>query len=273
MRAISTMVLQSSVNLLEFSVAGIHQANESFSAVSLSDQMVADAGADNVERTNAGSADASNSLWKAVYEHPGETALVVGGTALVVGAAIASRGKLAKLLPGAKNDVLLVEDSPFFGTALKETLEKQGNRVTWVTGAEDVNALKAGMVTAPNGSAVPVHLERFQAAFVDGDLAGKVTGAQVVERLTAEHVASVGISSQHGMNAEMLKEGAIAAGLKPSVFGALVNKELTVSGILKKPQAVQGQIDSFQARYLADSKVGKRASDLLTRTMQRLSGD
>lgn len=267
------MVLQSSVNLLEFSVAGTHQANESFSGAMLSDRMVADAGADNVAKSPVETSDASHSLWKSVYEHPAETALVVAGTAVVVGAAIASRGKLAKLLPSAKNDVLLVEDSPYFGTAIKETLEQQGNRVTWVTGAEDLKALKAGMATAPNGQAVPVHLERFRAAFVDGDLAGKVTGAQVVERLTAEHVASVGISSMPTMNAAMIKEGAIAAGLKPSVFGALVNKEISVAGILKKPGAVQGQIDSYQARYLADHTVGERAGEVLKQAMKKMGLD
>lgn len=254
-------------------MAGTHQANEAFSGSSLSGRMVAEAVADNRETTSQGGADGSHSLWQAVYENPGKTALAVGGTALVVGAAIASRGKLAKLLPGAKNDVLLVEDSPFFGTAIKETLERQGNRVTWVTGAEDVNALKAGLATAPNGHVVPVHLERFQAAFVDGDLAGKVTGAQVVERLSAEHVASVGISSQKAMNLEMIKEGAVAAGLKPSVFGALVNKDITVAGILKKPGAVQGQIDSYQARYLADHTIGERAGDLLKEAMKKLGVD
>lgn len=254
-------------------MAGANQANEAFSHSSLSGQMVAEAVADNVETQPAAAADGSHSLWQAVYENPGKTALAVGGTALVVGAAIASRGKLAKLMPGAKNDVLLVEDSPIFGSAIKETLEKQGNRVTWVTGAKDVKALKAGVVTTPDGSAVPMHFDRFQAAFVDGDLIGNVTGAQVVEKLSAQHVASVGISSQPAMNVEMLKEGAVAAGLKPSVFGALFNREITVAGIFKKPGAVQGQIDDYQARYLADHSIGKRATDLVMRTMNRLGTD
>lgn len=254
-------------------MAGTHQANEAFSGNSLSSRMVADAVSDNVETTSAGGADGSHSLWQAVYEHPGETALAVGGTALVVGAAIASRGKLAKLLPNAKNEVLLVEDSPIFGSAIKQTLEKQGNRVTWVTGAEDVNALKAGVVTTPTGRAVPMHLERFQAAFVDGDLIGKVSGAQVVEKLSAQHVASVGISSQPPMNAEMVKAGAVAAGLKPSVFGALFNKEITVAGILKRPGSVQGQIDSYHARYMADHTVGEGASAMVMRIMNKLGTD
>lgn len=250
-------------------MAGANQASEAFSASSLSDRMVAAAGADNVAKASAESADASQSLWQAAYENPGETALIVGGTALVVGAAITSRGKLAKLLPTAKNDVLLVEDSAMFGNAFKETLEQQGNRVTWVTGAEDLTALKAGIATGPGGKPVPVQLDRFQAAFVDGDLAGKVTGAQVVERLTAQHVASVGISSQPTMNAAMLKEGAIAADLKPSVFGALVNKEVSVKGILKDPAAVQGKLDSFRERFMADSKIGAKASEILKSAMER----
>lgn len=249
-------------------MTGANQTGEAFSN-SLSSQMVAEAGADNVAKISAEKADASNSLWQAAYENPGTTALVVGGTALAVGAAIASRGKLAKLLPTAKNDVLLVEDSAMFGNAFKETLESQGNRVTWVTGAEDLKALKAGIATGPSGQPVPVHLERYRAAFVDGDLAGKVTGAQVVERLTAQHVASVGISSQPTMNAAMLKEGAIAADLKPSVFGALVNKEISVGGILKDPTAVQGKLDSFRTRFMADSTVGAKASEILKKAMER----
>jgi CheY-like chemotaxis protein len=249
-------------------MTGANQTGEAFSN-SLSSQMVAEAGADNVAKISAEKADASNSLWQAAYENPGTTALVVGGTALAVGAAIASRGKLVKLLPTAKNDVLLVEDSAMFGNAFKETLESQGNRVTWVTGAEDLKALKAGIATGPSGQPVPVHLERYRAAFVDGDLAGKVTGAQVVERLTAQHVASVGISSQPTMNAAMLKEGAIAADLKPSVFGALVNKEISVGGILKDPTAVQGKLDSFRTRFMADSTVGAKASEILKKAMER----
>ncbi len=95
----------------------------------------------------------------------------------------------------------------------------------------------------------------------------------MVEKLSAQHVASVGISSQPAMNLEMLKEGAVAAGLKPSVFGALFNREITVAGILKRPGAVQGQIDSYQARYMADHGVGERASAFVMRIMNKLGTD
>jgi len=71
------------------------------------------------------------------------------------------------------------------------------------------------------------------------------------------------------MNAAMLKEGAIAADLKPSVFGALVNKEVSVKGILKDPAAVQGKLDSFRERFMADSKIGAKASEILKSAMER----
>lgn len=251
-------------------MAGTNQANETFAAGNLSDSMVAAAGSDTSHQVATAEADASHSLWKAVYEHPIATGVAVGGTALLVGAAIASRGKIAGLLKGGKNEVILFEDSPFFGSAMKETLEQQGNRVTWVTGADNLKALDAGVATVNGGKHIPVHLERFQAAFVDGDLKGGITGAEVVHRLTAEHVTSVGISSQLGANADMIKEGAIAAGLKPSVFGALVNRDVTVAGILKNPGAVQGQIAGYQARYMADETVGRAASNLLKAAMKKM---
>lgn len=251
-------------------MAGTNQTDNVFSnAGTLSERMVADVSSDKV--VGASAPDVSSSLWEAAYENPGKTALVVGGTALIVGAAIASRGKLAKILPSAKNEVLLVEDSPYFGAAIKETLETQGSKVTWLAGADDAKAFKAGIGLGPDGKSVTVPLDRFKTAFVDGDLAGKITGAEVVEGLTAKHITSVGISSQPTMNAEMLKQGAVAAGLKPSVFGALVNKDVTVAGVIKNPGAVQGQIDSYQARYLKDHSIAKRASEILTRWIERTS--
>ena len=141
-------------------MAGSNQASNALDG-STSARMVADAVADNADSESGAHADASHSLWQAVYENPGKTALLVGGTALVVGAAVASRGKIAELIPGLKNKVLVVEDSPFFGPAFKETLERQGNKVTLLTGAEDVAALKSGIVTAPGGKQIPVHLERY----------------------------------------------------------------------------------------------------------------
>ena len=259
-------------------MAGSHQTNDVFAEVASINHMVADAVGSNSDGAQLAGADASasgngadssHSLWQAVYEHPGETALIVGGTALAVGAAIATRGRLAKLLPGAKNEVLLVEDSPFFAAAFRETLEAQGNKVTTIAGAENVNALRAGIGLGADGKAVQVPLSRFNAAFVDGDLAGNVTGAQVVERLAAKHISSVGISSQPSMNKEMLEQGAVAAGLKPSVFGALVNKDISVAGVLKKPGTIQGQIDDYQRRYLADRTVGSRAEQIIKDVMKR----
>lgn len=250
-------------------MTGANQASEAFGG-SLSSQMVAEAGADNVAKISAEKADASNSLWQAAYENPGTTALVVGGTALAVGAVIASRGKLAELIPGMKNRVLVVEDSPFFGPAFKETLEAQGNKVDLITGADDVAALKSGVAMAPGGKHIPVHLERYHAAFVDGDLAGNVTGAQVVKELSAKHVSSVGMSSQVAPNLEMLKEGAVAAELKPSVFGALVNRDISVRGVLRKPGEVQGQLESYKTRYFQDNSIGDKASEILKRAMKNL---
>lgn len=231
----------------------------------LSNRMVADT-------TPSGSGDstkeASHSLWQEVYENPGKTALAAGCAVLAVGAVIASRGALAKLWPEAKAEVLLVEDSPYFGKAIKDTLERQGNKVTWLSGAEDATALNRGVALGPDGKAVEVHLDRFKAAFVDGDLAGKVTGSQVVDRLTAEHVASVGISTQPAMNNEMLQHGAIAAGMKPSVFGALFRNELTVANVLKEPGTVQGRIDGYQAAYLKDHSIAEGAEAMLKAVMK-----
>jgi len=102
-------------------MAGSNQASNALNE-SLAGRMVSDAVADNADSLSAGQADASHSLWQAVYENPGKTALVVGGSALVVGAVVASRGKIAEFIPGLKNKVLVVEDSPFFGPAFKETL-------------------------------------------------------------------------------------------------------------------------------------------------------
>ncbi len=246
-------------------MTGTNQTGSVFEGGALAQKMVADTNANIVQHD---SGEGPHSLWQDVYENPGKTALVVGGAALAVAAVIAGKPALAKLLPEGRTEVLLVEDSPYFGKAIKQALEEQGSKVTWLAGAKDTEALKSGMALAPDGHVVSVHLERFKAAFVDGDLTGKVTGADVVEQLSAEHVASVGISSQPVMNKEMLDHGAIAAGLKPSVFGALVNKDVTVAGLLREPGAVQGQIDGYQTAYKADHKIADRASAMLTEAME-----
>lgn len=212
----------------------------------------------------------TSSLWKDAYENPGKTALIAGGVVLAAGALIYGRGAAARFFANSKDEVLLFEDSPYFGAALKKTLERQGSKVTWLTGAQD---LKAGVGIAPDGHTVALDFKHFKTAFVDGDLTNGLRGADVVGKLTAEKIVSVGISSQNDMNLAMRQSGAVAAGNKAHVFGALFNKDVTVKGVLKAPGAVQAQIDDYAARYLVDRKVATKAEALLKKEISKLGSD
>lgn len=228
---------------------------------------ILNAGERPVEKVDSEPIEETSSIWRDAYENPGKTALIVGGVALAAGALIYSRGAVAKFLGRGKEEVLLFEDSAYFGSAIKKSLERQGSKVTWMTGLKDV---KAGVGIAPDGHAVPLNFKHFKSAFVDGDLTDGLAGADVVSRLSMEKIMSVGISSQKSMNLAMRESGAIAAGNKGHVYGALFNRDLKLSSVIKEPGTVQARIDDYAARYHADSSIAKKAEALLKKEISKL---
>ena len=157
--------------------------------------------------------ETGSALWQDAYSHrEGITlgAAAIAGTAIALYAGRDQLIKLvpaaARLLPGAGKEVLLVEDTPFLGKAMKSALESNGERVTWVTGFKSANPLRA---TTLNGPDLIVKPSRFKVALVDGELTGsKLQGEHVVNALHADGVTSIGTSTVGKINDIMRANGA-----------------------------------------------------------------
>ncbi len=188
--------------------------------------------------------NAAAALFEDAYENPGTTALVIGGAAATIGVIAASRGKLARLMPGGGRDgIMLVEDTPFMGKAFKHALEEQGEKVTWFTG---VSKLRPFTGVTHEGKEVVVQPSKFKFAFVDGELTGsRHQGEHVVDALKSSNLTSFGTSTIRDINMSMKLNGATVTGEKPAVLTALVNKTLDLRQVTRAPAAVQVQMDDL----------------------------
>ncbi len=195
-------------------------------------------------------ATAAAAFFQDAYDNPGTTALVVGGTVATIGLIAASRGKLARLMPGGGRDgILLVEDTPFMGKAFKHALEEQGEKVTWFTGVKKLNPFTG---ITHEGKEVVVQPNKFKFAFVDGDLKGSIPqGEHVVDALKSSRLTSFGTSSVHQVNESLLRNGATVTGDKPAILSALVNRTIDLRQVVKAPARVQVQMDDMMTSMRA----------------------
>lgn len=180
------------------------------------------------------------SMWKEAYEHPVRTGAIAAAAVVAGGAAIA----LATRRPG----VLIIEDTPAMGMAMRDTLQAAGHKVTWVTHVSKLNPL-TGIDAAGKEVAIAGN-RKFKLALLDGDL-GKdmMTGPEIVGSLRRENIVTLGTSTMADLNLAMKTNGAEMAATKPVVFTSLVAKQLDVRQALRAPAEVQASLDALSAAF------------------------
>lgn len=179
------------------------------------------------------------SMWKEAYEHPVRTGAIA--TAVVAGGAALWA---ATRRPG----VLIIEDTPAMGMAMRDTLQAAGHKVTWVTHVSKLNPL-TGIDAAGKEVAIAGN-RKFKLALLDGDL-GKdmMTGPEIVGSLRRENIVTLGTSTMADLNLAMKTNGAEMAATKPVVFTSLVAKQLDVRQALRAPAEVQASLDALSAKF------------------------
>ena len=187
----------------------------------------------------------SSALWKAAYEYRVPEAAVAVGGALLATAIVCTRSQgLARFLENA-DKVLLLEDTPGMGRALRDGLHNQGLRVSWYRGA---NAAADGehLWGKMRFGSIPLDLKKYKYAVVDGDLGKKsLTGEQIVPHLrdANPNIFVVGSSSQRTMNADMQKAGADLTSRKDLLVGLLASNHLPLSETLAAKRTVGSVAD------------------------------
>jgi len=180
--------------------------------------------------------DSGKALWQDVYENPGKTAMVAGAVVLGAAALYASRGLFIK-------DVLLVEDTPYMGQAMKSALETNGERVTWITGISSAKPLTG---TTLEGKNLVLDMSRFKIALVDGELVdSEMQGDAVVHALRHDGISSIGTSSVPEINNLMLANGASVAAPKATIVSALVDNSLDLRTAVRTPASEQVRLDAL----------------------------
>jgi CheY-like chemotaxis protein len=194
-----------------------------------------------------------STLWHDVYSHPGADGLAVVAAVAGAGLLYASRGALGFGLE--RTGTLLIEDTPYMGKALKQVLEDQGHKVTWLTGVTKLRPFTG--ITADGGNVV-VKLGQFDKAFVDSDLKGSpLQGQDIVGTLRARKIFSIGTSSVDDTNELLRANGANVVGNKGVILTALANKiDLTAS--LRAPE-LQARLDGMRTSFMSEEGKPMRA--------------
>lgn len=103
--------------------------------------------------------------------------------------------------------ILLFEDEPGLIDCLTDMLEASGHVVTTFTGAQRFRSGKV-IGTASDGRTVEVAVDDFDLAVVDGKLAGRYQGWDIVPYLTAQELTCIAHSSEDAINRRMVEKGA-----------------------------------------------------------------
>ncbi|MBS2007483.1 MAG: response regulator [Cyanobacteria bacterium SZAS TMP-1] len=200
-------------------------------------------GTQRLEKALTDAKDAGVAFFKDAYEHPSHTAMMAGGVALGAMALYAGRNQIARLLPRAGKEVLLVEDTPFMGKAMKSALETNGERVTWVTGFRGANPLVGKTL---DGRELLINPNKFKVALVDCELKGSyLQGEHVADALRRSGLPSIGTSSVPESNLSLLANGANVAGQKTAILSGLASNKLDLMAAAKTPATLQHQLDDL----------------------------
>ncbi|MBS2011189.1 MAG: hypothetical protein JST01_29340 [Cyanobacteria bacterium SZAS TMP-1] len=157
-------------------------------------------------------------------------------------------------------NVLVIEDWQPIARAIKALLEAAGHHVTWLVGANSFQTVattgqtRGGVILSgltADGQTVEVDCRQYQAAFVDGQLEGKIEGPALVELLVASQVACCGMSTQSDMNKQMIALGAKLAAKKPVVFAALLSRRLSADSVINPTRTQVTQLSNLETRFMS----------------------
>lgn len=200
------------------------------------------------ETDNRGWKERAQALYNDAYENPGKTAAYVAGGAVALGAA-ALGGKA--LLARSAKEILLVEDTPMTGKALKSLLEKDGHNVTWFTGVKSFHPFTG---ITPEGKNVVFDPRKFRAALVDGELNDAknkplyLQGVHIVDALSKERLPVIGISTVPGENALLRANGALVSAEKPTAMAAIAGHRMDLLHGFGNRTGFQASMDSLSGQ-------------------------
>ncbi|MDR3613905.1 MAG: hypothetical protein P4L53_10065 [Candidatus Obscuribacterales bacterium] len=195
-----------------------------------------------------------SALWKDAYEHPRAAAAVAAGAAVVGVGLAAEHTPLGRML-GLAKDVLVIEDTSLFSHCITRSLTSQGEKVTILNGIE---SLKPFVGILEDGSTKAFNLHKVKAAFVDGDLLGKLHGPDVVPVLHDKRVFTVAMSSDPEINDLMVWHGANLGAQKPVIMQALKEDQLRVPQAMKNPFETQAALDEKRVHFNDPIEVSHR---------------
>lgn len=201
------------------------------------------------EADKRGWTERAQALFHDAYEHPGKTvAYVAGGAVALSGMALAGKSLLART---AAREVLLIEDTPMTGKALKSLLEKEGHNVTWFTGVKSFHPFTG---ITPEGKIVVFDPRKFRAALVDGELNDAknkplyLQGVHIVDALSKERLPIIGISTVPAENALLRANGALVSAEKPTALAAIAGHRLDLMHGFGNRTGFQASMDNLSSQ-------------------------
>lgn len=114
--------------------------------------------------------------------------------------------------------ILLFEDEPGLIDCLSDMLEARGHEVTTLIGVQRLRQRRVFGI-APDGSSLDVAVGDYDFSVVDGMLAGRYQGWEIVPYLTAQGLSCIAHSGEDALNRRMKEKGATHQALKNGTRG------------------------------------------------------
>ncbi|MBK9141559.1 MAG: hypothetical protein IPM23_03615 [Candidatus Melainabacteria bacterium] len=161
--------------------------------------------------------------------------------------------------------ILVVEDTVMMAKSFIEMLESAGHQVDWVIGFTDAENLIA---MAADKSELEVEPSRYDLVLMDGDLEGKITGADVVPAFARAGVACFGTSTMPKMNDEMIASGAVYAAAKVTIFFALYHGRVNADELVESGTKTRDRLQAAWTECKDDETLRKAAEQFLLAHVQ-----
>lgn len=204
------------------------------------------------------------SWWQTIKENPGKTAVAVGGTAVALGLAKYGASRYAAAhMPR----VLIFEESPFMGEAMKAALVKGGYQADLFLGARSLKNSIVGIAT--DGTDVAIDLSKYRFGLLAGGLKGEYHGVDIARRLASERITTIGLSTSDKMNDAFRLSGATISTNKGTGFAALHEGVFSPVSAIKSPQRTQLALEKFGVRLHEDKNLRKSSEAALMDAMKK----
>lgn len=212
----------------------------------------------------SGAPPEEQTVWQTIKDNPGKTALAVGGAAVVIGLGKYGAARVAeKIWPR----VLIFEESPFMGEAMKAALAKGGFKADIFLGARSLENNIVGITSS--GKDVAVDLARYRFGLLAGGLKGDYHGVDIARRLASEKITTLGLSTSDKMDEAFKLSGASITTNKGTGFAALHQRVFSPRSAIKSPEKVQLALEKFGARLQEDKGLRKASDDALMEAMKK----